>query len=246
MTSSRFTDAALAAVARREVKLAFGAMRPSGDLDSALPVPDELRLAAIEAVWDTQSWRDATWLGSPLHRFPADLHVYQELLSEVRPRVVVVAGDDAGLGGRAAFLATVCDQLGSGHVVAVGTSAVADRLQHPRVTHVEGAADDPAVVEQVEAAVPGPPGALVILGLDEVSRVIGAFEHYVSMVPVGSYVVVENTVVRGRQVGHTFGPGPYEARDAILSRHGDFVPDPAGERYTLTFNRGGFLKRVAR
>ena len=63
---------------------------------------------------------------------------------------------------------------------------------------------------------------------------------------MGSYVVVENTVVRGRQVGSVFGPGPYEATIAILGRHGDFVPDPVGERYTLTFNRGGFLRRVAR
>jgi cephalosporin hydroxylase len=43
-----------------------------------------------------------------------------------------------------------------------------------------------------------------------------------------------------------FGPGPHEAVVNILGRHGDFVPDPAGERYTLTFNRGGYLKRVAR
>jgi hypothetical protein len=33
--------------------------------------------------------------------------------------------------------------------------------------------------------------------------------------------------------------------EAILSRHGEFVSDPGGERYTLTFNRGGYLKRIA-
>jgi cephalosporin hydroxylase len=61
---------------------------------------------------------------------------------------------------------------------------------------------------------------------------------------VGGYVVVENTVVNGRPVVSGFGPGPHEAVVTILGRHPDFVADPAGERYTLTFNRGGYLKRV--
>ena len=175
-------------------------MADPGVVDMPVPVPDELRMAAIEAVWDHQTWRDTTWLGHPVNRYPADLHVYQELVSQVRPPVVVVTGDDGGLGGRAAFLASVCDQLGSGHVVAVGTSAASDRPQHERVTHIEGAPDDPEVVDRVRAAASDPQGCLVILGLDQVMRMVGAFELYAPMVPVGSYVVIENTVVRGRQV----------------------------------------------
>ena len=64
------------------------------------------------------------------------------------------------------------------------------------------------------------------------------------MVAVGGYVVVENTVVNGRPARPGFAPGPYEAVEAILGRSGDFVPDPSGERYTVTFNRNGYLKRV--
>jgi cephalosporin hydroxylase/glycosyltransferase involved in cell wall biosynthesis len=239
------TKAARRTRARREVKLAFEAMRDSEAGDTSLPVPDEIRLAAIEAEWDHQTWQQATWLGHPVHRYPADLHVYQELVSAVRPRVVVVTGDDAGLGGRAAFLASVCDQIGSGQVVAVSTTPASDRPQHARITHIEGAPADAAIVAQVEAVAGGPPGAMVILGLDQVLGIIAAFESYAPLVPVGSYVVIENTVVRGRHVASDHGFGPYEAVDIILSRRGDFVSDSAGERYTLTFNRGGYLKRVA-
>jgi cephalosporin hydroxylase len=30
----------------------------------------------------------------------------------------------------------------------------------------------------------------------------------------------------------------------ILTRHGDFVADPAMEKYSLTFNPNGYLRRV--
>jgi cephalosporin hydroxylase len=41
-----------------------------------------------------------------------------------------------------------------------------------------------------------------------------------------------------------FGPGPAEAVKKILSLYGEFVADPLLEKYSLTFNPGGFLKRV--
>ena len=239
------TKAARRTRSRRELTLRFDAMREPTNVEAPpVPIPDELRLAAIEAVWDHQAWREATWLGHRLNRYPADLHVYQELLAGVRPDVVVVAGDDAGLGGRASFLASVCDQLGHGNVVAVGRGEVSERPSHARVTHLTGAPEDPAVAAEVAASAPGEPNALVILGLGEVARVVTAFDRYAPLVPVGSYVVVENTVVNGRPTASGFGPGPHEAVVAILGRHREFVPDPAGERYTLTFNRGGYLKRV--
>jgi cephalosporin hydroxylase len=239
------TKAARRTRSRRVLKLGFDTMRDPTDVDaSPVPPADEVKLAAIEAVWDHQAWRECTWLGHPVNRYPADLYVYQEILSELRPSLVVLAADDDGLGGRALFVASVCDQLGVGRVVAVGTSEPSRRPGHPRATHLAGSPDDLAVAEQVAALAPDTPDALVFLGLGHVTRVVGAFERYAPLVPVGGYVVVENTVVNGRPVVSGFGPGPHEAVVTILGRHPDFVADPAGERYTLTFNRGGYLKRV--
>ena len=112
------TKAARRTRSRREVRLRFDAVRqPASDSAPPVPLPDELKLAAIEAVWDHRTWEGATWLGHPINRYPADLHVYQELLVAIRPDVVVVAADDPGIGGRALFLASVCEQLGHGRVV---------------------------------------------------------------------------------------------------------------------------------
>ena len=114
------TKAARRTRSRREITLRFDPLRDPVDADSAPlpppPVSDELKLAAIEAIWNHQAWREATWLGLPVGRLPSDLYTYQELLAEIRPDVVLVIGDDPGLGGRARFAASICDELGTGRV----------------------------------------------------------------------------------------------------------------------------------
>jgi cephalosporin hydroxylase len=240
------TKAARRTRSRREVGLRFDAMRdPVVDLADApaLPVPDELKLAAIEALWNRQAWREATWLGRPVNRYPTDLHVYQELVTQLRPASIVVVGDDDGLPGRATFMASLCDLLGGGRVIAAGRAITADDVDHDRITVVPGQAEQPDVAERVAAEV-GAAGAFVVLGLGDVARVVAAFERYAPLVPVDGYVVVENTVVNGRPAASSFGPGPHEAVVAVLGRHRDFVADPVVERYAMTFNRNGYLRRL--
>ena len=245
---SMATKAARRTRSRHETSFAFDPLRDpvgaSAEGTRSAPVPDELKLAAIDAVWHNRAWREATWLGHRVSRLPTDLYSYQELLAQVRPSFVVMAGNDEGLGGRALFAASICDQLGHGRVVAVGRSDAGDAPDHERIVRVVGSPEDPAVADEVRAALGGMADAVVFLGLGAVERVIGAFELYAPLVPVDSYVVVENTVVNGRPVESGFGPGPYEAVVNILGRHREFMADPAFERYTLTFNKGGFLRRV--
>lgn len=64
------------------------------------------------------------------------------------------------------------------------------------------------------------------------------------MVPVGSYVVIENTVVNGRPVEPSFGPGPHEAVVHVLGTRSQFVADVAFEKHTITFAKNGYLRRM--
>ena len=231
---------------RRAFALSFDRARdPVVDTEApSVAVPEELKYAAIEAIWDHQAWRQASWLGHPVGRYPTDLHSYQELIAQVRPDVVVLIGNDDGLRGRALFMAGIADLLQRGQVVAVGTSTAVADIAHDRITRLGGDADDPAVIAQVRELVEGQ-RALVFIGLGATERVIAAFEAYAPLVPVGSYVVIENTVLNGRPAAPSFGPGPHEAVVGLLGLHREFVPDVAFERYTLTFNKSGFLRRTA-
>ena len=176
------TKAARRTRSRREIALRFDVMRDPVDADSAPlpppPVSDELKLAAIEAIWNHQAWREATWLGHPVARLPSDLYAYQELLSEVRPDVVIVIGDDPGLGGRALFLASVCDQLGRGRVLAVGRDTAGDAPAHDRIVRIVGAAETADTAAEVASHVEPGDNAVVLLGLGAPERVIAAFDHY--------------------------------------------------------------------
>ena len=101
------------------------------------------------------------------------------------------------------------------------------------------------VVAQVRELVGDGPGARGARARAPTApRRVRQFEAYAPLVPVGSYVVVTDTIVNGHPVWPAFGPGPAEAVKQILTSHGEFVADPTMEKYSLTFNPGGFLKRV--
>ena len=70
------------------------------------------------------------------------------------------------------------------------------------------------------------------------------FNAYSPLVPVGGYVVIEDTIVNGHPVWPGFGPGPAEAVRAIVGRRDDFRSDRALENYGPTFNSKGYLQRV--
>jgi cephalosporin hydroxylase len=206
------------------------------------PVPDDVRWAFTEAVWKNLPWRHTSWLGEPIQTPPTDLLAYQEILSRVRPDWVVEVGSADQ--GRAVFLASVCELIGHGQVLTLRSPDAPDPSPHPRLRTCTTPALDPGMQRQVHELV-GTGNAVVVLGAcTDRAATAAQFEAYADLVGVGSYVVVTDTVVNGRPVWPSFGPGPFEAVKQILNLHGEFTADPAMEKYALTFNPGGFLRRV--
>jgi cephalosporin hydroxylase len=86
----------------------------------------------------------------------------------------------------------------------------------------------------------------VILDSDHSQTHVRAeLQAYAPMVSLGSYLVVEDTNVNGHPVLPDFGPGPMEATQEFLISHNEFVRDPSREKFMMTFNPGGFLRRVS-
>ena len=67
---------------------------------------------------------------------------------------------------------------------------------------------------------------------------------YSPLVGVGSYVIVQDTVVNGHPIWPEYGPGPYEAVEEFLATNDQFIPDRTRERMLVTLCRKGYLKRI--
>jgi cephalosporin hydroxylase len=69
---------------------------------------------------------------------------------------------------------------------------------------------------------------------------------YSPLVQVGDYLIVEDTNINGNPTFPDFGPGPMEAVDRFLAETQDFVIDSRCERFMMTLNPRGYLRRIAR
>jgi cephalosporin hydroxylase len=190
-----------------------------------------------------QTWRNTYWLGTDVLKCPLDLWVYQELLYELRPDWIIETG--TAFGGSASFLASICDVLGSGQVLTIDPLERAGRPRHPRIHYLRGYSTDPEVLARVGHAVAGARSVLVLLDSDHsYENVLAELRAYHGFVTPGSYCVVEDGNVGGHPVAREFGAGPLEAVRAFLSESDAFAIDRAREKFYLTFNPSGYLRRV--
>jgi cephalosporin hydroxylase len=194
-----------------------------------------------ELSWRT--WTNTYWLGVNVYKTPLDLWVYQELIVSLRPQLIVETGTAAG--GSALFLATVCDAIGSGEILTVDTESRDDRPAHERVTYLTASSTAPQTLELVAKRATGKAPVMVILDSDHSrDHVLAELRSYAEFVTPGSYLVVEDTNINGHPVLPNFGAGPMEAVQHFLGERDDFAPDRDQEKFFLTFNPGGYLRRA--
>ena len=209
-------------------------------------VDKRLDRAAISRAHDvlylSDAWTEATWLGAQALKNPLDLWVYQEIMFETRPDVVIETGTYRG--GSAFFLASICDLLGAGEVISVDIEQVRDDYPaHPRITYLGGrSSTDPDVLTEIRDRAEGK-RTLVILDSDHSQGHVEAeLAEYAQLVPVGGYVIVEDSNIG--QIRKDLLPGPLEAIETFLASTDAFEIDRAREKFLITFNPSGYLRRV--
>jgi cephalosporin hydroxylase len=189
------------------------------------------------------TWKDTTWLGVPTWKVPLDLWIYQELLHQLRPDLIVETG--TAHGGSGLYLATLCQALGAGEVVSIDIGHWPDRPSHQRLTYLTASSTDPEVVAQVAERAKRARCVLVVLDSDHSrDHVLAELRAYAPLVTPGSYLVVEDTNVNGHPVFEAFGPGPMEAVQDFLKERDDFEVDRSREKLLFTFNPGGWLRKL--
>lgn len=183
-----------------------------------------------------------SWFGYQTLKCPFDLWMYQEILVRTRPDFVVETGTKYG--GSALYLAMVLDLIGHGHVLTVDINPLPGRPEHPRITYLTGSSTDPSIVMEVEKRT-GNARVLVILDSDHSAvHVLNEITAYSPLVQTGGYLIVEDTNINGHPTYSDYGPGPMEAVDKFLSENDEFARDARCERFMMTLNPKGYLRRV--
>jgi cephalosporin hydroxylase len=198
---------------------------------------------AHEVFYESDAWTKATWLGTQALKNPLDLWVYQEIVVETQPELIVETGTYRG--GSALFLASVCDLVGRGEVVSIDVEPARDDYPvHPRITYLAGrSSTDHGVVAEVAERAAGR-SILVVLDSDHSQAHVEAeLAAYAPLVPVGCYLIVEDSNIG--LIREDLMPGPLQAVDSFLSRRDDFEIDRGREKFLITFNPSGYLRRVA-
>jgi cephalosporin hydroxylase len=186
-----------------------------------------------------------TWMGVTTIKNPLDAWVYQEIIHQVRPGVIVEIGSAEG--GSTLYLAHLLDLLGSGTVVSVDLDRSRFHVTHPRIVTVTGHSSAPPTVAQVAAICAGQSVLVIHDGDHTREQVLADLLAYAPLVSPGSYLIVEDGIVdlfRSAEMSWTDDDGPLAATEQFLRENPGFVVDAERERYILTYNPRGYLKRV--
>lgn len=198
------------------------------------------------------------WLGERFFHLPGDVVALQHLFWQVKPEVAILTGIAAG--GGPIFASSMMELLGGERSVIAIDPVIHDRVrtrfgehaQARRVTLVEGSSIDDATFRRVTDLVAGRGPVMVVLDLVHThAHVRRELELYSSLVSVGSYLVVLDTIMEdlpdGYFAGKPYGKGnnPGTAVRAFLADDRRFEVDrDVEDRVLMTLAPGGFLRRA--
>jgi len=183
-----------------------------------------------------------TYFGVRTLKSPMDAWIYQELIFETRPDVIVEIGNSSG--GSTLHLAHLCDNIGKGRVIGIDLTHknVPEFVKdHERITFVEK--DACQCFKDVENMISEEERVLVIEDSSHTyDNTLNVLRLYSQLIKPGDYFIVEDGICHhGLAIGPK--PGPYEAIETFVMENHDFEIDRSREHFFVTWNPKGYLKR---
>ena len=191
------------------------------------------------------AFNQCRWMGVTAVKNPLDAWIYQEIIYEAKPDMVVEIGSMEG--GSTLYLANLLDLLGKGQVISIDIDRSKFCVRHDRIIVLTGSSWSPEIIAKVQELCEGKVVLVIQDAAHDKQGVLNDLRNYSRLVSVNSYFIVEDGVVDlfkpDDSIG-SYGDGPLAAIDEFLAENPNFVADAARERYLLTYNPQGFLKRI--
>lgn len=204
-----------------------------------------------------------SWLGRPIIQYPQDIVAMQELIWEIKPDLIIETG--IAHGGSLIFSASmlalleICGEIEKGEVLGIDIDIRAHNKEaieaHPmskKITMFQGSSIDDDMIKKVHDFAKRGKKILVCLDSNHThEHVLAELQAYASLVSVGSYCVVFDTVVEDlpneiwddRPWGK--GDNPKTAVWEFLKTNDDFIIDEQMDnKLLISVAPSGYLKRV--
>jgi len=186
---------------------------------------------------------NTTYRGVKCIKCPFDYVMYQMIISEVQPDLIIEIGTNEG--GSALYFADLLATLGKGEIHTIDIENRIDPLAkaHDRITsfHDGWAAYDLSQVAKYK----------VVLVIEDSSHTyentLAAIKRFAPVVTTGSYLIVEDGIVDALGISAQFGGGPVKAIKEFLKKESQFVVDTKWCDFfgkNATFNTIGYLKKI--
>lgn len=203
--------------------------------------------------YDSKIWMTTNWLGVSCQKSVQDLWNYQEILTALRPALIVEFGTYSG--GSALYFSTVLRALhapGAFRILTVDIDHTPLHLSVRAVPEIECmlASSGSIAVNQRISGLRTQFAGPVFFILDSDHHAVHVFEELVSLRDItrpGDYVVVEDGNINGHPVLPGWGDGPWEAIERYRKEFPhDYQRDESREaKFGWTFAPRGFLIRQA-
>jgi len=184
-----------------------------------------------------------TYRGVSAIRCPFDYVIYQMIISELKPDLIIEIGTNYG--GSTLYLADLMQNIGNGIIHTIDIEDKVGKIikNHPRIKHFVGGWQGYNLVDAG--------GFEKILVIEDSSHMyedtLNVLNKFSPLVSIGSYFIVEDGIVNELGRAEGFRGGPLRAIREFLSSHNNFVVDRTycdmfGKN--ATFNVNGYLKRI--
>lgn len=199
-------------------------------------------LSTILQIMQDRLKNQSTYFGVKTLKSPNDFWIYQEIIWEIKPDIIVEIGNFHG--GSTLALAHLCDCLGKGRVIGVDLShdAIPEFIRnHPRITLIEG--DACKSFPKVANLISKDERVIVIEDSSHTyDDTLSVLHLYSTLIKPGDYFIVEDSIVgHGLYLGQR--SGPFEAVEMFIKENPDFEIDRTKESFFITWNPKGYLRR---
>lgn len=205
------------------------------------------QITGTEVSFDLKSIHEGhhrvTYRGLTALRSPFDYVIYQMIICEVQPDLIIEIGTN--FGGSAYYMADLLECLGKGVVHSIDIEDKASGLlsMHPRIqlfTHGW---------EQYDIELAKEFEKIIVIedSSHSFENTLNVMNRFSPLVSCESYLIVEDGIITKLKMAGTYNGGPLAAISTFLKQHDEFVID---RRWcdmfgrNATFNVNGYLKRT--